>query len=156
LLASATGTPEEYQLGLMLAEALSNALPDNRVRRFLLAIARYRVGHYTEALTLLGGWQHERKQMIISQVGQYLMAGWPVALLGRQPVRQDIGDALALSAMTYHRLGHPERARAILADLRTLRVLDDKSVARLWKSGTYPGLLREAESVIEGGPKPGK
>ncbi len=46
----------------------------------------YRVGRYAEALSLLEVWQREWERAIVSQVGQFLMSGWPVALLDRPPV----------------------------------------------------------------------
>ena len=138
-------TPQEYQIGLQLAEALSRAIPENRDRRLVLAIAKYRVGRYAESLMLLEGWQRERERAVVSQVGQFFLFGWPAALLERPPVQLDAEWALAVRAMTYHRLGQSDRARAALADLRVLG-----------RDSEDPDLLREAETLIEGRPQPEK
>jgi hypothetical protein len=52
-------------------------------------------------------------------------------------------QAMAFLAMTHHRLGHRDQARAALADLRAM-------------GKGYAHLLREAETLIEGRPQPGK
>jgi WD40 repeat protein/tRNA A-37 threonylcarbamoyl transferase component Bud32 len=156
----ATGTAEGYQLGLQLAEALSSAIPENRDRRFWLAVARYRVGRYAGALSLLEDWQREREQAVVSQVGQLFMTRWPVALLNRQRSGSDDVRGLTLLAMIHYRLGHRERARTVLSDLRTLG--SDPGVGGprglgLWSGyDSYDSLLREAEALIEGRPQPGK
>jgi hypothetical protein len=138
-------TPQEYQMGLQLAEALSHAIPEDRARRLLLAIAKYRVGRYAEALSLLEGWQRERELAVVSQVGQFFLLRWPAALLKRPPVQEDAVWALAFRAMAYHRLGQSDRARAALAGFQVLG-----------KDKEYRDLLREAETLIEGRPPPGK
>ncbi len=134
-------TRQECQMGLQLAEALSHAIPEDRARRLLLAIANYRVGRYAKALSLLEGWQREYEQAVVSQVGQFFLLGWPAALLKRPPVQEDAVRALAFRAMAYHRLGQSDRARAALAGFRVLG-----------KDKKYRDLLREAETLIEGRP----
>jgi hypothetical protein len=138
-------TPQEYQLGLRLAEALSRAIPEDRDRRLLLAIARYRVGDFAGALSLLEPWQRERERAIVSRVGQFFLLGWPAALLKRKMPPAQVVRAMTFWAMTHHRLGQIDRARAVLADLRALG-----------SGQTDRELLREAEALIEGRPQPGK
>jgi hypothetical protein len=161
LIESATRTPEEYQLGLQLAEALSSAKPGDRNRRLLFAKALYRVGRYDDALPLLEGWQREWERHIISHVGELYLSGWRGAFPDWWRIDQDAMQAMAYLAMTHHCLGHRDRARALLADLRTLRVVigvmggrpeptQRKSIADM-----YPSLLREAEALIEGRPQSG-
>jgi hypothetical protein len=135
LIRPATLTPQEYALGLRLAEALSGAIPEDRNRRMLLAGARYRAGRYAEALTLLEAWQRERERAIVSQE---INGG-------------DVVDGTAFLAMTHQRLGHRDRAQAALADLRTLS--KRPGMDRLGESEDYRELLREAEALIEGRPK---
>jgi hypothetical protein len=163
LIRPATLTPEEYALGVRLAEALSGAMPEDRNRRMLLAIARYRAGHYAEALSLLETWPQERERAIVSQVGQYFMAPWVAPFLdARRPIGWDAIHAMAFLAMTHHRLGHRDQARATLADLRQMR---DKGLPaapgfEMWaaweNANAYQDFLREAEALIEGRPQPGK
>ena len=158
-------TPQEYQLGLQLAEALSGAIPEDRDRRILLAIAHYRLGHHAEALSLLEPWQRERDRAIVSQAGQFFMPGLPVpglpgALFDWRPEEGHVVLALAFLAMTHHRLGHLDRARAALADLRTFEGFHRSLMPGMWGRGSteddYRTLLREAEALIEGRPDPGK
>jgi len=149
------GTPEGYQLGFQLAEALSQAKPEDRGRRILLAIAHYRVGHHAEALSLLETWQRERERAVVSRVGQFFMTPLPVSFPHRESVGPDVIEAQAFLAMTHHRLGHADRARAILADLRTMG--DSLNGPERWKEAKdYADLLREAETLIEGRPQSGK
>jgi hypothetical protein len=159
LVGTATGTPEQYQVGLQLAGALSRAKPEDREYRSGLAAAHYRLGHYAEVLSVLEPWQRERERAVIGQVGQRFMAGWPVALLDRQPVRGDELEAMAFLAMAQSRLGHRDQAGAILDDLRSLASYPfvPPSVSPTVDGVIrYHELLREAEAVIEGRSGPQK
>jgi tRNA A-37 threonylcarbamoyl transferase component Bud32 len=164
LLMPATSTPEEYQVGLRLVQAFSDAKPEDRPLRVLLAITHYRVGRYVEALSLLESWRRERERATVSQVGQFLMRPWPGHFLTTEPIRGDAVQALAFEAMTHHRLGHSSLARAALADLRTLgssplpQINNPGASSRRNWSDTeeYANLLREAETLIEGPPQPKK
>jgi hypothetical protein len=149
LIIPATHTRQEYEMGLQLAEALSRAIPEDRDRRLLLAVANYRVGRYAEVLPLLKDWQHERERALIFQVGQFFLLGGPAALLKRPPVQEQDVWATVFQAMTYHRLGQGDRARASLRAART-------DAQALQGGGRYRDLLREAETLIEGRPPPGK
>jgi hypothetical protein len=128
----------------------------------LLAIARYRAGHYAEALSLLETWPRERERAIASQVGQYFMAPWVAPFLNnRGTVGLDAVHAMAFLAMTHHRLGHREQARAALADMRQmgakgLQMIGSPSWSEWERPETYQHFLREAEALIEGRPQPGK
>jgi hypothetical protein len=128
----------------------------------LFSKALYRVGRYADALSILNGWQRKWERHIISHVGELFMSGWPGALLDWWRVDQDDLQAMAYMAMTHHRLGHHDRAHALLADLRILRVElhgpggTPKSGERKSIADMYPGLLGEAEALIEGRPPPGK
>jgi hypothetical protein len=63
-------------------------------------------------------------------------------------------------AMTHHRLGHRNQARAALAALRTLGSHPNPGGMypnQRWSEYNYYGdLLREAEAFIEGRPQPRK
>jgi tetratricopeptide (TPR) repeat protein len=155
LLTPATGRPEDYQAGLQLAQAYSDAKPEDLPRRVLLAIAHYRVGHYREALSLLESWRRERERAVVCHVGQFLMRPWPVPFFSTQPpffstkpIPLDAVQALAFEAMTHHRLGHSALARVVLADLRTAGSSSDWS-----KNWYYSNLLHEAEALIERRPQ---
>jgi tRNA A-37 threonylcarbamoyl transferase component Bud32 len=160
LIMPTTSTPEEYQLGLQMAQALSNAMPTDRHRGILLAIARYRVDRYAEALALLAGWQRERERAIVCQVGQFFMTRFPVALLESEVIGWDAVQAMAFLAMTHHRLSHRDRAMAALIDLR--RMGNMKCYLRmappspLRDEDSYRQLLHEAETLIEGRPQLGR
>jgi hypothetical protein len=164
IILSPTGTPEEYQLCLRLAEARSGEIPDYGERRVLVPIALYRLGRYAEALSLLENRQREWQQAVVTRVGQFFLLGSRAELLERLAV--DLGDvrAMAFRAMTLHRLGQIERARAALADLRMMGEYPDsdpgwgmgEKFPRWDKHQYYPDLLREAETLIEGKPRPGK
>jgi len=165
LIWSEKGRPEEHQLGLQLADARSAAIPEDRDLRLLLATAHYRLGHHAEALSLLEPWQRERDRAIVSQVGQFFMPGLPVpglpgALFDWRPLEGHVVQAMAFLAMTHHRLGHRDRARAALADLRTFEGFHRPGMPGMWGRGSteddYRTLLREAEALIEGRPDPGK
>jgi hypothetical protein len=161
LLMPAKSTPEEYQVGLRLAEAYSNAKPEDGNWRLLLAIARYRVGRYVEALSLLENWQRERERAAVAQVGHFFMRPWPAPFLAPQEIARDAVEALAFQAMTHHRLGHFDLGRAALADLREMGSSRMAGVLAMpderWiHDDHYRDLLHEAEALIEGKPQPGK
>jgi tRNA A-37 threonylcarbamoyl transferase component Bud32/tetratricopeptide (TPR) repeat protein len=165
LLLPETGTREKYQLALRLAEKLSDAIPEDRERRIQLAIAHYRVGNYADALSALEPSEREWDKAIASLVGQFLLFGRRAAFLDmRNTVDQDVWVAMGFLAMTHHRLGHRERAQAALADLRSFGklVVDFKLEGgfirpRPWEEDDqYRAVLREAETLIEGKPQPGK
>jgi tetratricopeptide (TPR) repeat protein len=158
LIKSTTGTPQQYQLGLQLADAISIAEPEDQGRHLLVAKAHYRVGRYAEALSILDGWKRDWERKIVSQVGHFFMPAWPVPLVESQPVEKEVAEALAFLAMTYHRLDHRDRAQRILDQLRTLivRVYGGIGWADLAFVEVFPDLLREAEALIEGRPQPAK
>jgi tRNA A-37 threonylcarbamoyl transferase component Bud32 len=154
-------TPEEMELALQLAEAL-NGVGEDRGRQFL-AIAYYRAGRYAEALPLLP--QREWERHCISQCGRLLMSPWSAAYRATEVAVKDesLIEGMAYLAMTYHRLGHPDQARAVLAHVRTLGVwvppiMGDSYPRKHFDTSAYryPDLLREAEALIEGKPPPGK
>jgi len=159
-----TGTPEDYQVGLRLAEPISAADPEDREYRIRLAIALYRVSRYAEALSLLEGWQRDRERTTASKVGQFFLLGPYAALLESQPVVMGTMQARAFRAMTYHSLGQVEQARAALADFRALGNErggpqfngDSRGLEHWYESTRYRDRLREAEALIEGRPQPGK
>jgi hypothetical protein len=158
LLLPATGTLEKYQLGLRLAEKLSAAIPQDRVRRLQLTIAHYRLGNYGQALSLLEPWQHEWERAVVTQLGPFFLMG-PRALLldnGYPHVENDVAQAMAFLAMTHHRLGHGDRARAALADLRRMGEETWFFDGPRKDQDYYKNLLHEAEVLIEGRPQPGK
>jgi serine/threonine protein kinase/WD40 repeat protein len=155
-------TPDQYDLGLQLAEALHPANPDDRYRRQVLAKALYRVGRYAEALPLLP--QREWERHCITQMGRLLMSPWTVAIRKEAFLNRDtelnqdndrLMEAMAYLAMTYHRLGHPDQARAVLAHLRTWYLKSRGNLGPDMQSiaDRYPDLLREAEALIEGQPR---
>jgi predicted Ser/Thr protein kinase len=166
LIRPAALTSEEYRWGLRLAEVLSSAEPEDRKRRLLLAIARYRVGRYAAALSLLETWARERKRSIVLEAGQYFMAPWVAPFLDkREATDWDAVHAMAFLAMTQHRLGHRDQARAALADVRQLRAEVRHQSGGIpppvgwaaWETdNTYWDFLHEAEALIEGRPPPGK
>jgi hypothetical protein len=164
LILPATSTPEKYQLGLRLAEKLSAARPEDRPRRLQIAIAYYRLGNYGEALPLLEIWQRKRERVVVGQVGQFFMRTWPTPFLVPKPIAKDEVRALAFLAMTHHRLGQFNLARAGLADLRNLGsspmpqpMNPEASGGAAWnRDEEYAKLLREAETLIEGKPQPGR
>jgi hypothetical protein len=151
-----TGTPEQYQMGLQLAEALTRAKPEDRDCRIGLAIAHYRLGHYPEALSALELWQREREQEIVSRMGQVFMTPLAVAFPHSEKTGPDIIKARAFLAMAHHRLGHAGQARALLADLRRMGDGPDHRDTLVKWSYDYTHLLREAESLIEGRSDPEK
>jgi hypothetical protein len=144
-------TSDQYDLGLQLAEALHTANPDDRYRRRILAKALYRVGRYAEALPLLP--QREWERHCISQFGQLFLSPWNAALVEKEVDVNDyrILEEMAYLAMTYHRLGHPDQAQAVLAHLRTLGTWANFPSRLFHTIGNwYPDLLREAKALIEG------
>jgi hypothetical protein len=98
----------------------------------------------------------ERERDIVFQVGQFFMMGWPaVGLSNRQIVEKDTLKAMAFLAMTHHRLGHRDRARAALDELRRLGevkwIVGGPVGTFTWNTiDDYQSLLREAETLIEG------
>jgi WD40 repeat protein/tRNA A-37 threonylcarbamoyl transferase component Bud32 len=164
LIRPATLTPEEYALGLRLAEALSGAMPEDHNRRMLLALARYRAGHYAEALSLLETWPQERQRAIVAQAGQYFMAPWLAPYLHKEvPLRWDEFHAMAFLAMAHQRLGHRDQARAALAELRKMgsteglpRPPDHPEDPRREDSDAYRQFISEAEALLEVRPQPQK
>jgi hypothetical protein len=108
-----------YRLALRRAEAACGDRPDIENYINTLGVAQYRVGLYREALATL-----TRSNTLFE---------------GREP-----GD-LAFLAMTQYRLGQPEAARRILAQLRAVMK------THRWITGPREAVafLREAEAVIE-------
>jgi len=148
-------TPGQYELGFRLAEALYLANPEDRDRRQHFAIANYRLGRYAEALPLLP--QRDWERHCISEFGRLFLSPWNAALVEKEVDVKDptVLEAMAYLAMTYHRLGHPDQARAVLAHLRTLVVWNNFTIRHFSTIGEwYSDLLREAEALIEG--QPGK
>jgi hypothetical protein len=129
LIQPATNTPEQYQLGLRLAEAFSKADPEDRHARLLIAGALYRVGRYAEALPLLESWQRERERAVVSQVGQFLMRPWPAPVLTTKTIPKDAVTALAFQAMAQYRLGRLDLAQAMPAGRGELSQSRDAWVA---------------------------
>lgn len=153
----------EYEVGLQLAEALSRAVPENRDYGLFHAAALYRVGRYAEALSRLEFRQREWERTIVMRIGEFFLMGPRAFLLFNQfllignyrdPVR-----ALAFLAMTHHRLGQQDRARALLDDLRMLgemRTRTGYGSTFVLNFTYYQNLLHEAETLIEGKPWPDK
>jgi hypothetical protein len=163
LVSTPEGSPQSYRTGLQLVQALSEAKPEDRDCHILLAIALYRVGRYADSLSELESLQREWERAVILQFGQSFMRPWPTVILDGGTLSWDAVPGLAFLAMAHHRLGHRERARAMLLDLRALvnkffkdpgrssgrfRHYDaaDIHMRRAW----YANLLREAEALIEG------
>jgi hypothetical protein len=164
LVLPSTRSADAYRVGFQLLEAIIRAKPDDPRFRLLLGIARYRTGHYSDALSQFRVAQTEGSSLILSQVGQCFMPGLRSALLHREQFDHDVVRALAFLAMTHHRLGHRDRALAALADLRNLGSYPTHipqagpgqgRLVRFNDSQEYRDLLREAESLIEGRPQPG-
>jgi hypothetical protein len=165
-----TRSLEEYQAGLQLAEVLGREFPGPQAGfvnyRVLHGIALYRTGRYTDALAQLAPWQREWDKLVVTRVGEGFLIG-PRALLVAEsfPLIENDSDrslvqALAFLAMTHHRLGHQDRARALLADLRRLGKMHTSNAmfgaAPVAANVLYENALHEAETLIEGRPQPGK
>jgi hypothetical protein len=94
----------------------------------------------------------------VSLVGQFFMTPFPAPFVYRENIAADIVYAMAFLAMAHQRVAHPEQARAGLAHLRSLA--DHPYAGAMvdcWgKDERYQTLLREAEALIEGRPRPKK
>jgi tetratricopeptide (TPR) repeat protein len=111
----------DYDLGLAMAEELVAQKPEDGLFVNTLAVAYYRHGRYEEALTTL----QESSRLSTEATGE-----------------PDLAD-LAYLAMTHHRLGHPEEARAAMQDLRQ-RFEESRGMARFYDQI----MLQEAEEVL--------
>ncbi|HTU92675.1 MAG TPA: protein kinase, partial [Gemmataceae bacterium] len=165
----ASCTPEEHQMGLLLAEALSGANPEDQGLLLLHAIAVYRVGRYAEALRRLEDWRLRQQVLpIVADAGRYFLLGRFAPLLEAEATgtTEDDMRATAFLAMVHHRLGHHDRARAALDYLRRLGDVEFHRPPGMpsmlgmpgrgkWKdSGDYQRFLQEAETLIEGKSRP--
>jgi hypothetical protein len=111
-----------YALALRQAEAADRLAPSNGLFLNTLGIAQYRVGRYADALATLT----KSEKLNATKEGSH-----PVDL--------------AFLAMTRHRLGQGNEAKAILTRLRELLIQE-----RWAKHADAAGFLREAEELIEG------
>jgi len=116
-------TAEDYAKALKWAEALPRLDPDNGLWLNTLGVARYRVGHYPEAVETLTR-------------SARLNANQPDA-----PLPAD----LAFLAMAHAKNGDADKAREALARLR-----DAMKKPRWANSAEARGFLREAEAIVEG------
>ena len=146
-----------------IAEGLSKGKPDNPGSRLWLALALYRVGRYAEALRLLEAWWQRERELpfVVARVGQFFLIGRSAVLLeyGQSVTIENDIRPIAFLAMTHYRLGNLERARAALNDLRRMGEATKSNMIErtAWKFfDSYKNLLREAETLIEGQPQPGK
>jgi hypothetical protein len=156
LVSTPEGSPQSYRTGLQLAQALSEAFPENRSYRSFVAMGYYRTGQYAEALALLESWQRDRERGAASLLGQFLMRPWPAPFVeGDEVFYGDDIHALGFLAMTQQRLGHPDRARALLIELRRQADCHSGTPAGLdWKQFKwYRAFLSEVEALIEGRPQ---
>jgi tetratricopeptide (TPR) repeat protein len=124
-----TPDSELYRSALRLAEAAHRLEPLNMDLYNTVGVAQYRVGNYKEALLIL----------TLCDRAFRLRTG-----------TSHPADA-ALLAMTQHRLGHAEEARATLGRLR------EALKKEAWTHrDEVRGFVREAEELIEGRPAPPK
>ncbi len=114
---------EAYRMALAKAELANRLEPNDPSTLDTLGIAQYRVAAYEDALKTL------------AKAAQILSA------LGEEP---DPANG-AFTAMTLHRIGRSEEAKAALGQLRELS--KDEQFA---KDTDVQGLLAEAEGLIEG------
>ena len=125
-------TADEYRLALRQAQAAGAIDPDNSDYLTALGAAQYRLGLNAETEATLA---HAEK--INSQVK-------PGALDAMLAGSRRTPAELAFLAMTHHRLGHTEQARAYLDRFRT-------SVMKLqFRSAELRPLLTEAEAQLKG------
>jgi tetratricopeptide (TPR) repeat protein len=111
----------DYDLGLAMAEEVVAQKPEDGLFVNSLAVAYYRHERYEEALTTL----QESSRLSTEATGE-----------------SDLAD-LAYLAMTHHRLGHPEEARAAMQELRQ-RFEQSRGMARFYDQI----MLHEAEEVL--------
>jgi tetratricopeptide (TPR) repeat protein len=162
LIERTNGGQEDYQAGLQLAEALTQEFPKSPNFRTMHGIALYRVGRYTEALPHLELSQREWEKIVVGQAGDFFLMG-PQALLLYKMLPliyldcERLAKGIAFLAMTHHRLGDHLRARAILKELRGLGDMYDLyGQSLVSEESDYGASLREAETLIEGKPRPDK
>jgi eukaryotic-like serine/threonine-protein kinase len=116
-------TPEQYRRAALIAEEACRLEPDNCEHLVTLGAAQYRAGQYREALTAL-----TRADQASAKTGR----------------RLDAGDLLFL-AMSQHRLGQTDDAKATLARFRETWKQSDEA-----GDEGAPNLLSEATALING------
>jgi len=125
-------TADEYRLALRQAQAAGTIDPDNSDYLMALGAAQYRMGLNAEAEATLA------RAEKINAPGKSGALDAMLAGSRRTPAE------LAFLAMTHHRLGHMEQARAYLDRFRA-------SVMKLqFRSAELRPLLTEAEALING------
>jgi WD40 repeat protein len=150
----ATADAAAYRRALTQAEEACRLDPGEDRFPATLAIAHYRAGEYARALEILT--RRDGKILLLHQAGTVGVAAAPPETgawlaLGRSApgVTGSRPGALAFIAMSQHRLGRTEEARATLARLRQVMELP-----RWKRDGLSASWLREAETLVEG--KPGQ
>jgi tetratricopeptide (TPR) repeat protein len=133
-----------YQFALRQAETACHLAPEQGRYRTALGAAQYRAGRYPEALASLT--QAEQ----LHRAAAAGLALWPTpylpaltALWQADQLRQTIPANLVFLALTHHRLGQEEQARAVLIRLR-----EAVQQARFNKDEETHELLREAQAVL--------
>jgi tetratricopeptide (TPR) repeat protein len=117
------GEPETYAIGLSGLEAAVKAVPNNPWFLMALGVAQYRTGQYQEALATL-----RRSD-----------------LLYRQKASDGAVHIMAVTAMSLHKLGRVDEARAAFEE--TQKIMKERG----WR--TYPeasAFLEEAKQLLEG------
>ena len=118
---------EQYRLALRRIETAHKIDPNNGFFLNTLGVAHYRVGQYEESLKALT----RSDELNTKQFGQSLPAD------------------VAFLAIVEHKLGHPDRATAVLDRLR--EIMKQPQWA---KDPESQALLHEAEAVLGATPKP--
>jgi hypothetical protein len=136
----------QYGFALRQAQTACRLVPGQERYQTTLGLAEYRNGQYAEALASLTGAEplHRTTAAGLAVPPAPLLPAL-TALGQAQQLRQIIVESMAFLAMTQHRLGQQEQARATLARLREL--LAEPAGANDAESAA---LLREAEALIEG------
>jgi tetratricopeptide (TPR) repeat protein len=130
----------QYGFALQQAETACRLAPGHGTYRTTLGAAQYRAGQYKDALGSLRQANQEKAAAAAAVVGN------PIALQSLRQVNQltkGVPADLAFLAMTRHRLGDGEQARAALARLRETVQQPGQQ-----KDEEADELLRQAEALI--------
>jgi hypothetical protein len=153
---------EQYERARHWAEARTRAgvsyeqenLDGDRRRYLLAGLLLFRLGRYAEALAAL----RTIDRRFLVDAASMLMSPWSIARLvcySPSPhgfeldIRKNVPDPvdLLVRAMCHHHLGHPKEARACLQQARGI-------LAKNGNDAEPARFLHEAESLIEGEPRP--
>jgi WD40 repeat protein len=131
---------DTYRRALHKAEVVSRLAPQSTGALDTLGVAHYRVGNYADALAIL-----ERAEQLRAAVpGSDREIPDEVTGRRKYPVVATNAHAVAFIAMSLHRLGRADEARAALDRLRTL------VEKKMWSTdATAKQFLVEAEQLVD-------